>query len=385
MTESVSTLPGPEVAENQRAVSLAQKTELVGQIAQAIAHQFNNVMMAVTSYAELELKKAASPQKRSLEQVLANASRATALIQKLLAFSCKRTPAPQALSISNVVSDIDNLLRQLIGESVEITVHFDVNLPPVKVDLIEAQQMILSLCLHARNAMTAGGKLSISAETVELDKAFIGADGVTPGRYVLVTIGGTTSAQSKRDSESKGDQNLRDHLALVAVRGIVKEMYGLIRVFSSPNEVSTFKIYFPALVESTVVQAPVDAAEKNLPLARTILVVEDDDAVRVPAAEFLMMEGYKVLQAKTGVEALEFVERYRVPLDLLVTDIRMPEMDGREVASKFLKIYPQLKVLYMSGDADKTTAFAKDSHSAVLQKPFRLNVLNEKIHNLMMG
>ena len=210
MSDATTVVASPELQENQRAVSLAQKTELVGQIAQAIAHQFNNIMMAVSSYAELELKKAAPPQKRSLEQVLANSARATSLIQKLLTFSCKHSPSPQPLALSTVLADINDLLKQLVGESVEVTVNLDLKLPALKADLIELEQMILSLSLHARNAMAnGGGKLTISAESVELDKEFIGVnDGAIPGRYIALSIG-TSLSQGKRGGEGKGDQNLQ--------------------------------------------------------------------------------------------------------------------------------------------------------------------------------
>jgi two-component system cell cycle sensor histidine kinase/response regulator CckA len=382
MSEATATAVTSELQENHRAVSLAQKTELVGQIAQAIAHQFNNIMMAVSSYAELELKKAAPPQKRSLEQVLANSTRATALIQKLLAFSCKHSPSPQTLSLSVVLADIDTLVKQLLGESVEVVVNLDPKLPALKADLIEIEQMILSLVLHARNAMSHGGTLNISAEAVNLDKEFIGfSEPMTPGRYIALSI--STKASGKRESQGKGDQNLRDHLALTAVRSMVKDMLGLIRVFNSPSEGSSFKVYLPALTQAATSTPGIEPAIKNAPLTKTVLVVDDDDAVRGPAAEFLMMEGYKVLQAKTGREALQIVEMQRSPVDLLITDIRMPEMNGREVAEKLLEKYSGLKVLYMSGDADRATSTSSTQGNAVLQKPFRLNVLNEKIKDLL--
>jgi len=384
MSDATATAVTPELQENHRAVSLAQKTELVGQIAQAIAHQFNNIMMAVSSYAELELKKASPPQKRSLEQVLANSTKATALIQKLLAFSSKHSPSPQPLSLSTVLADIDELLKQLLGESVEVAVHIDSKLPALQADLIELEQMILSLVLHTRNAMAKGGKLNISAETADLDKEFIGSnEQATPGQYIAISI--STALSGKCDSQAKSDQNLRDHLALTAVRGMVKDMHGFIRVFSSPKEGSSFKIYLPAIAKAAASSPRSESTAKNAPQTKTVLVVEDDDAVRGPAAEFLMMEGYKVLQAKSGPEALQIIEMQRVPLDLLITDIRMPEMDGSEVAEKLLEKYSGLKVLYMSGDADKAAgaALAKEGRDAVLQKPFRLNVLNEKITRLL--
>jgi two-component system, cell cycle sensor histidine kinase and response regulator CckA len=384
MSDTTATAVIPELQENQRAISLAQKTELVGQIAQAIAHQFNNIMMAVSSYAELELKKAAPPQKRSLEQVLANSTRATALVQKLLVFSSKHSPCPQTLSLSTVLADIDALLKQLLGESVEVVVNIDPKLPALQADLIELEQMILSLVLHTRNAMTKGGKLNISAQATDLDKQFIGPnEPLSPGRYIELSI--STNVSGKRESQGKGDQNLRDHLALTAVRSMVKDMHGLIRVFSSPSEGSSFRIYLPSLNQAAASVPTIETSAKNATQTKTVLVVDDDDLVRGPAAEFLMMEGYKVLQAKTGPEALQIVEMQRTPVDLLITDIRMPEMNGREVAEKLLEKYSALKVLYMSGDADKAagTSLAKSGHNAVLQKPFRLNVLNEQIKDLL--
>ncbi len=373
-----------------RTVSLAQKTELVGQLAGAIAHQFNNVMMAVSSYAELELKKAPPAQKRSLEQVLSNAGRATGLVQKLLIFTCKHPPSPQTLSLNDAINEIDSILQQLIGEQIDRALNLDESIPLIHVDPVELQQMILSLCISARNTMGGHGKLTISTESTELDKSFMGEnESVRAGNYVVLCVGNAGFSMGASPSSSKPvgnyDQNLEAHLAFMAVRGMVKEAEGLIRGSGSPKHGNCVKIYCPAQEVEAPVRGAKASATKTVPAITTILVVEDDDAVRAPAAEFLMMEGFKVLQAKTGREALQIGGRQHAKLDLLITDVVMPEMGGREVAGKLLEMYPDLRVLYMSGDADKvSTQFTKHgSLQAVLQKPFRLNKLNDKIHELL--
>ena len=172
---------------------------------------------------------------------------------------------------------------------------------------------------------------------------------------------------------------------MAAASGIAKEARGLVRVSSEPESGTSFKIYFPALEQDAPQAKAGSESLKILPIARTVLVVEDDDSVRIPTTEFLKMEGFKVLQARTGSEALHVVERNRSPLDLLITDIVMPGMTGPEVAEKLIEMHPDLKVLYMSGDVDKAASWnasAKSGHAA-LQKPFRLNMLNDKIHDLL--
>ena len=178
---------------------------------------------------------------------------------------------------------------------------------------------------------------------------------------------------------------MRIGVALAAASGIAKEARGLVRVSSEPESGTSFKIYFPALEQAAPEAKPGSESLKVVPIARTVLVVEDDDSVRIPTSEFLKMEGFKVLQARTGSEAIHVVQRNRSPLDLLITDIVMPGMGGPEVAEKLIEMHPDLKVLYMSGDVEKAAPWndsAKSGH-AVLQKPFRLNMLNDKIHDLL--
>lgn len=367
----------------------AQKTELVSQLAGAMANQFNNLMMGITSCAELELKQASPTQKRSLEQILNHAARATSLIQKLLAFSRRQSPAPRKLALNPIVEEISKLLKPLAGEEIQVSVKLDPAAGSILADPVEIEQLVLSLGLNARDAMAQGGTLSVTTELVNLDSQNFGAGEVAaPGSYAMLGMhyAGNGDPASHAASRSVGTQELRITQAIAAARGIVKERRGLLRVSSRPGHGTTFRIYFPAL-GSAMVQVDVQPVVTNTaPSTKTVLIVEDDDAVRNPAAEFLKMEGFKVLQATNGAEALRIVEDSRSRVDLLVTDIVMAGMSGNEVAATLLKTHPGLRVLYMSGDADKAANVAKSgaaAKSSVLQKPFRLNKLNDKIRELL--
>ncbi|MBS1852334.1 MAG: response regulator [Acidobacteria bacterium] len=388
MTTFASKL-SPETVEFQenRSTLLQQKNELLEEITGAIAHQFNNIMMAITSYAELELKEANPTQKRNLEQVLSHATRATTLIQNLLAFNRKPAPEARPVSLNHVVSDIQDLLQQLAGERIRLSLQLNQRVHAICADPVELQELLLSLVLTARSTMASNGEIDIATSPVELDEDFLGADDhATPGKYVMLSVSDSGPAASPRGPyvDTKSDPALRVKYSLAIVRSVVKRVNGLMRISASPQKGSCYKIYFPAQPQPGTGMVETQTIPRNLPLAKTVLVVEDDDAVRIPAAEFLKMEGFKVLQAKGGLEAIEMMERNRCPLDLLITDMVMPRMGGQEVAEKFLAIYPDLKVLYMSGDQERVLLPPASAHrSAVLQKPFRLNRLNEKIHDLL--
>jgi two-component system cell cycle sensor histidine kinase/response regulator CckA len=375
-----SKISEPELKSELHALLLAQKTELIGELAQAMANQFNNIMMAVTSYAELELKKANGKERYGLEQVLTHAHRATSMIQKLLAFSRKHTPAPQSLSLNALITDASALLKELLGERAELTLRLDAA-AEIKADRVDVEQTLFALVIIARNAMGATGKLTISTSVAELDHEFIGSsEDVTPGKYVVLSV----ENNAVESGSSRGlDQTEKINLSLAAVRGIVKDSRGLARFSIQPGAGNNFRLYFPAS-ELKPAEEHGPSLPRNPAVARTILVVEDDDAVRVPAAEFLMMEGFKVLQARTGSEALNVVQQSRSSLDVLVTDIYMPKMSGHDVAAALLEQHPHLKILYISGDPGRQASGAADlPGNATLRKPFRLNILRDKIHDLL--
>ena len=367
-----------------RTLLLAQKTELIGELTRAIANQFNNTMMAITSYAELELKKLPPAERRSLEQVLSNTQRATELVQKLLRISRNLPALNQALDLNAVLTGIAPLVEQLAGENKSVAYSLAPGIPKIYSDPAQLEQMALSLAMNARSAMTKGGKLTFTTKLVELTEDSLG-EGDRPGGYVMFEVddtGGAVSGDTSDCNLSTLDQDARINLSLAAMNAVVKNAEGIVRFASEPGRGSSFKIYFPALQPDE----PADRERKvprSLPVARTILIVEDDDAVRVPTVELLKMEGFKVLQARTGEEAIQVVLQNRSTLDVLVTDIVMPQMTGHEVAEKLLEMNPDLKVLFMSGEDASAANSRNNATTAVLRKPFRLEALKTKIHDLL--
>ena len=364
---------------------LAQKTEVIGELTRAIANQFNNTMMAITSYAELELKKLPPAERRSLEQVLRNTARATELVQKLLRISRNLPASNQALDLNAVLTGIAPLVEQLAGEGSSVAYNLEPEIPQICSDPAQLEQVALSLAINSRSAITKGGQLTFTTKLVEFDKDSVRA-GEQPGKYVMFAVDETGAAALADPPDFEPltnlNQDARVNLFLAAVNVVVKDAGGIVRFASDPAKGSSFKIYFPVLQLDQPAERE-RSVPRNAPVARTILIVEDDDAVRAPTAELLKMEGFKVLQARTGEEAIQVVLQNRSTLDLLVTDIVMPKMTGHEVADKLLEMSPELKVLFMSGEDDGAANARNKTTSAVLRKPFRLGALKEKIHDLL--
>jgi len=378
--------PASSNAPDVKTLLLAQKTELIGELTRAMANQFNNTMMAVTSYAELEMKKLPPAERRSLEQVLENAARATTLVQKLLGISRNQAGSPEALNLNSVLTEIRTFVEQLTGECISVVYSLDSAISTVYANPTEIEQLVFSLVVNARNAMAKGGTITVTTKPVRLTAESVG-ESERPGDYVMLSVddtdaGGATTAS---DQLAVGaDQDSRISLSLAAVREAVNSADGITRFSTEPGIGSSFKIYFPALQQDARAEEE-RTTPRKVAVARTILIVEDDDAVRVPTSELLKMEGFKVLQARTGEEAIHIVQQKHPSLDVLITDIVMPKMTGHEVAAKLVELHPGLKVLYMSGDAPE----ALSSHNterppgATLRKPFRLEVLKDKIHELL--
>lgn len=374
--------PTAEPSRQDSSLLLAQKTELIGELAQAMANHFNNIMMAVTGYAELELKKVDTKDRRPLEQILARVTHATSLIQLLLDFSRKHNPSLQILELNAVVSEIGELLEEVLGDQVDVSLRLLADPSMVYADKIDVQQAILALLGIARKSVAGCGRLTISTSLSAIDQEFIGTEErAEPGEYVVLCVESNPAA----GAVPANDLNL-DQLgsSIGAVRAIVNESRGLLRFSNEPRAKSKIQLYFPLSIGQAM-EEPEPRLPRSPAMARTILVVEDDDAVRLPAAEFLKMEGFKVLQARTGGEALNLVQQSRSSLDILIADIFMPRMSGHEVAAKLQEQHPNLKVLYMSGDPGRSDSpgAGKIPQHATLRKPFRLNVLRDKIHDLL--
>jgi two-component system, cell cycle sensor histidine kinase and response regulator CckA len=372
------------VEANSSSLLLAQKNELIAELAQAMANQFNNIMMSVTGYAELELKKASTRDNRALEQMLANTTRATLLIQALLEVSRKRPPSPQLLDLNVLISDVSDVFRDVLGEQVELCIKLDPNSSFIVADRGYIQQSLFTQLIIARNQMAKPGQLTISTSSVELDREFIGNENSSePGPYVVLSVESKAAKHQDGTRDAAREKGAKSNLSLGTLRAIVRECHGLVRTTGESGVKDISKLYFPA-AQRAAVSDLTPSLPRTPAVARTILVVEDDDAVRMPAAEFLKMEGFKVLQARTGSEALSVVQQSRSALDILVADLFMPKMSGQEVAAKLLEQYPDLKIIYMSGDPGRSTGAAgKTQQHAILRKPFRLNVLRDRIHDLL--
>ncbi len=372
---------------NRQDPLLTWKTELIGEIIEAMANEFNNIMMSISSSAEVEIKKLPAGGRRSLEHIVSNAARATGLVQKLLTISRKRAASRRPVDLNGLLAEMGDLLRQLAKEKISITFNLDPSNPLIIADPVEVEEALLSVVISARNALTHAGEIIITTTTMQLP-ADVAAGADQSAQYVRLAIEDNgpprPDGHEVRQSGTVSNLDSKVDLYLWAVSSFVEATGGLLRYSSEPGKRNALKIYFPALPPDTV-EPLARSSPRDLPVARTILIVDDDEAVRSPAAEFLKMEGFKVLQARTGAEAIQVVLQSRSPLDILITDLVMPTMNGHEVAEKLLELHPDLKVLYVSGDADRVlaTQFADRSKPVTLRKPFRLEILKDHIHELL--
>ncbi len=373
----------------------SQKMEAIGRLAGGIAHDFNNLLMVIMSYSELLLDDLDPhhPCRHDLEEILHATRRATALTRQLLAFSRKQVLQPETINLNTVVHDIDKLLRRLIGEDVTLLTILEPELHPVKVDPGQIEQVIMNLAINARDAMPQGGTLTIRTANTDLDWRDPDRHIPVPaGPYVLLEVCDTgigmdaqTQAHLFEPFFTTKEPGKGTGLGLSTVYGIVKQSQGSIRVESVPGQGTTVTIYFPCTSETVEVHAPHTQSTDLPDGAETILLVEDEPAVRTLIRQVLQARGYTVLEASYGPEALYMAEHYQQPIHLLLTDMVMPEMNGRELARQLARICPTMRVLYMSGYADSHLIPHDLSRSGVafLQKPITPDVLIRQVRALL--
>jgi signal transduction histidine kinase/ActR/RegA family two-component response regulator len=374
----------------------AQKMDAIGQLAGGVAHDFNNLLMVITSYAELSLDSLTPehPLHQKLTEILKASQRAADLTRQLLAFSRKQIQSLQSLDLNAVVQELNRMLSRLIGEHIHLVVSGDKNLGRIKADPVQIEQIVINLATNARDAMRKGGKLEISTSNAHLDDTYVHRRPVVPpGDYVLLTLSdnGTGIAPehlshifepfftTKKEGEGTG-------LGLATVYGIVKQSGGFIWVYSEPGLGTTFKIYFPRLRAPGEKRTDSSRGQEEAPRgSETLLVVEDEDAVRQPACEFLAACGYKVLEARTGKEALQKAREYKGTIHLMITDVVMPEMGGGQAALELRATRPDLRVLYVSGYANPTLLQhgVNRTEPLFLQKPFTLKSMARKIRQAL--
>ncbi|MBI5418961.1 MAG: PAS domain S-box protein [Deltaproteobacteria bacterium] len=373
----------------------AQKMEAVGRLAGGIAHDFNNLLTAIRGYSDLLLHRLdrGSPLRREVEEIRKAGDRAASLTHQLLAFSRKQMLQPKVLDLCTVVAGMDMMLRRLIGEDIDLITVLEPDPWKVRVDPGQIEQVIMNLVINARDAMPRGGKV-----IVETANVFLGEDDVRrhadvpPGPYVMLSISDTGSGMDKETRSrlfepffTTKETGKGTGLGLSTVYGIVKQSGGDVLVESEVGKGSTFKVFLPRLAEDP---ARDGAARPSRALPRgheTLLLVEDDEMVRRFALDVLQGHGYTVLAAHDGVEALETAKTCMEKIHMVITDVVMPRMGGRELVESLGRYLPGAKVLYMSGYTDETILLhgVMEKETALLQKPFTVDALVRKVREVL--
>ncbi|HSB16868.1 MAG TPA: PAS domain S-box protein [Bryobacteraceae bacterium] len=379
----------------QEQLRQSQKLEAVGQLAGGVAHDFNNLLTVINGFTELAMSRLnpLDPLSQELEEIRKAGDRAASLTQQLLAFSRRQLLKPKLIDLNAAVADVEKMLRRLIGEHIELTTVLDPNLGKIKADPGQIQQVIVNLAVNARDAMPGGGRLTVATKNVELHSHHLLEDPlVQPGPYVMVSVADTGTGMSKKILEhifepffTTKEQGKGTGLGLPTVYGIVKQSGGSIRVDSQPGLGATFSVYLPRAEDAADEHQGVKLGGESPGGSETVLLVEDEQDVRELAARILESCGYKVLVASNGDEALTAAAQYPGVIDLMVTDLVMPGMDGRELAQRITAVRPQTKVLLISGytDAPESRRLPFPPDSAFLQKPFTRSDLASKVRELL--
>jgi PAS domain S-box-containing protein len=398
VTHYIST--GRDITDQRRLESQlqqAQKMDAIGRLAGGVAHDFNNLLMVISAYAELTLESlpAEHPSRAKLDEIINASRRAAELTKQLLAFGRKQMQSLRLLDLNTVLAQIGRMLPRLIGEDIQLLFVPGQNLDKVRADPVQIEQIVMNLAANARDAMPGGGKLTIETSNVHLDENCVQHHSIVPpGDYVLlaVTDSGMGIPQEHlvhifepfytTKEEGKGTG-----LGLATVYGIVKQNGGFIWVYSEPGMGTAFRIYLPRAQSAMAEVASTGIAQDSPHGCETLLLVEDEAAVRESTRDFLMERGYTVLEAANGEDALRVSREYCGPIDLMISDVVMPKMSGPNLAERLLAERPHMKVLFVSGYAENTVLrHGKiDVTARLLQKPFGLNTLGRKIREVLSG
>jgi PAS domain S-box-containing protein len=372
----------------------SQKLEAIGQLAGGIAHDFNNLLTVIGGYSSILLNKfdQENPFRTSVEEIKKASDRASGLTRQLLAFSRKQILQPKILDLNVVVSDLDKMLRRLIGEDIDLLTLTDPKLAKVKADPGQIEQVLLNLIVNARDAMPDGGKLTIETANATLSEDYAVSHAAVGGSYVMLAVSDTGCGMEPElqkhvfepffttKAAGKGTG-----LGLATVYGIVRQSEGHIWLYSEPGRGTCFKLYLPCAEEDVVGQAS-EAGQRLVPKGtETLLLVEDEDQVRGIVQAILEQQGYEVLTAANGEEALKLAEVHGPGIHMLMTDVVMPQMSGRQLAEELTRIRPQLKVLYMSGYTDDAIVRhgLLDASLNFIQKPFDAASAARKVREVL--
>jgi PAS domain S-box-containing protein len=374
---------------------VSQKMEAIGRLAGGIAHDFNNLLGVILGNSELVLNTAPSDNRlrERIEEIKMAGEEAASVTRQLLAFSRQKVFEAEVLDLNTALRDLEPLLKRIIRESIHFEMELGEHVGAIKIDRSQLAQVILNLVANARDAITAGGRLKIETSNVELDDSYVHEHvEVSPGPYVQMSV---TDSGSGMDRETVSrifepffttkEKGRGSGLGLATVYGIVRQSDGHIWVYSEPGAGTTFKIYFPRVTEATG-SAPRAAPEVAAPAAsETILLVEDSKLLAKVTRDFLESDGYTVLSASSPKEAIQIATNFQAPIHLLLTDVVMPEMNGRQLAEQLVAKRPKMKVLYMSG---YTNGILSDhafqaSEVAFIEKPYSQQALSRKLRQTL--
>ncbi|HKZ22271.1 MAG TPA: PAS domain S-box protein [candidate division Zixibacteria bacterium] len=373
----------------------AQKMEAIGRLAGGVAHDFNNLLTIIMGRCQLLLRKFGAEEtlNRDINLILSTSERAALLTKQLLAFSRKQVLQPRVLDLNEVVSDMDKMLRRMIGEDIELVTVLAKNLGKVKADPGQVSQVILNLVVNARDAMPSGGKMTIETDNVEINQKNQHLYSVAEiGSYVNLTVNDTGSGiepetlpQIFEPFFTTKEKGKGTGLGLATVYGIIKQSGGHIWVNSLPKQGATFKVYLPKVEETVEPKVQISEKVKQKGALETILLVEDESDVRELIGDLLRENGFTVLEAGHSGEAIEICQKYERPIQLLLTDVVMPQMSGPELAKLLVPMRPEIRVLFISGYTD--TAVVSQGWlapgTAFLQKPFTQEILVNKIREVL--
>jgi two-component system cell cycle sensor histidine kinase/response regulator CckA len=374
----------------------SQKMETIGRLAGGIAHDFNNLLTVIKGYTQLSLSdiQEGDPRRENIEEIKAAAERAAELTNQLLTFSRRQILDMKVLDLNTIVRGLEKMMGRIIGEDIEMFTVLEDHLGRVKTDPSQIEQVILNLVVNARDAMPAGGKLAIETANVVLDETYARVHiGVAPGSYVMLSVSDTGCGMSPEIKElifepffTTKEEGKGTGLGLSTIYGIVKQSGGNIWVYSEPGRGATFKIYLPRVEEGTDA-LPVQDHTDHLPNGNeTVLLVEDDSSLRALAARILRYQGYKVLEATNGHEAIGIArENLQERIHLLLTDVVMPHMGGRELVKRMKALHSEIRVLFISGYTDHAITYhaGLKPGTPFLQKPFSPTALAQKVREVL--
>ena len=373
----------------------SQKMDAVGQLAGGVAHDFNNILTVIMSYSSLLISdfEDNDPRREDVQEISNAATRASGLTSQLLAFSRKQLLEPRVISVNSVVIGLEKLLRRLIGEDIDLATTLEPDLFLIHADPSQLEQVLINLAVNARDAMPEGGRLHITTSNTEL---FTGhTDGrlaAAPGEYIMVAVTDTGTGMTREVQNRVFEpffttklQGKGTGLGLSTVYGIVKQSGGDVWIYSEPGHGTTFKVYFPRVTDREADVVVREETETALGGTETVLIVEDDASLRALSARILEGNGYTVLLARNGLEALAIAGGHDGHIDLVASDVVMPKMNGRPLVEKLLESRPEMRVLFMSGytDDEVMRRGVIDGRTAFLQKPFTPAQFAKKVRDVL--